>query len=808
MTQALKADYPFAAPSWMANIGTNATLQPFHADLIRVSPFTNVGTFSPSSTANTGPTHATASNALHYLSDGIRNSSPIQAEFVRRRDGAGGANAMMSWMYVDARPYAYNDLTAQWTFCVSKLEAPSATSLSAGGGSNGQFVSGGAVITAGSTISGASVSYSPAGPMGVGYRIDDPDVPNSAITGWDGWLVGVRVRGSHIALSSIGSFTIDTAVMQWADGYWFHIVPSGLSSNADLTIKLFRTTSAAQNGTGTTQRLVAEQVIPNGVSFMNLGAPVTVKVAVNTVGGDPTFDLSLFPFDGVETQMFAASQPGTLSTPAGSATIASDGTITDSAAGKITSQGTIAFGGYSDRTRTVGQNTVNVREGLVAVESYQTSSASATRWRDEFSRTSIHTDSFLTGAVLRCTDQFGYEGGLLDSMWTFGSNANIETTFDDVPPALRRTATGATVLSPQAVAYLTHDGTANNLVDGERDYIYLRPSDRDDSHHRVIDFRPGLAAAGTDQFFRFGLMARGSIGAGGGAYFKRGIACWIEASTSAAGALTSFTVNLGYRVRANGGDAAAEPGVYTKIATAAYTTSPALFDGSFHTLEFDAHIFPDASSAGAPVIYRAKLDGVNVTFTAVAGSSVTILASTDTVIDFASQIPSGRTEGFFFGSFQPQSTGWPDWQVRDYEQLTLTTSAGGTLPDQQASIVITGQEANAFGNLHNFLEPDWEFEEMVTAPAWQHAYDSGHRQSRSRWPGTKRSWKFEKRAVSTLESDTIISFWNNHDGGEIPFNWKPIGYAASFVARFREDSLSISEDGPGSSSVSFIVDEV
>jgi hypothetical protein len=799
MTQQLPADYAFSTPSWMNNVGTNATIPPYHTDYVRVNPFSNTGTLTPSSGANAGPTHASATDALHYLSDGLRIYGDIKCQFVRRKDGAGGDNAFMSWLVMHSEPFAYDDLTVEWTFVTSQLEAPGAENLSLPPG-QGALGTGTSLLSSQQTITGGvGMTFSPAGPMGIRYHTGGPtDIQNP--TGWDGWIAGYRLQGDYPDLDSVSNWDIDDAVMAHVDGYWLYIYPSSYAKNADLTLKLFHTHAANQTGTGVTRRLVAQQEIPNGTLFLNLDAPITIKAITDNVAGSPTVQFSIFPFDGVETTMFQSTQPGTITTPAGSASVAADGTITDTHANKLTGQGTIAFGGSCDRIITIGQDSINVREGLASLEAYRTSTPTATRWRDEFDRSAIHNETAGLNNTLRITDQFGFEGGSLESLWAFGLNAATDSS-DDVPPILQRTDNSVTTFTPNAVAYLTHDGTADTLSLGGRDYIFFRPSDRDDSHHRIIDFKPGSAIAAA-QFFRFGLVARGSVA--GGAFFRTAIACWIEVLTSGS-AQTSFTVNLGYRTKM-GGDAD-EYATYEKIATASYTTSPNLFDGAFHTLEFDCYIFPDAASEGAPVIYEVKLDGTNVTFTAESGSTVTILAS-DAVIDFASPYSAGRAEGFFFSSQNPQSAGWPDWQVRDFDQLTLTTAVSETSPDEQASIAVTGETPGATGTLEDILENDWPFAEETISPSWRFDFESMHTQGASRWSTVRRRYRFNKTTATESEIIALRSFWDSHNGNEIPFNWQPDVEEASMVARFSEDSLVIVERGPNIYDVTFGVEEL
>lgn len=824
MTQTLPSDDDLKKPTWPGNVGTTFLTTQYHQHYVRVDPWASTGT-NLGSGANIDPAVASAANGLHYLSNGMVGSTPIACEFVGRRDGSAAPNETMMWLVDNDDPFKQDDLDITWTFALDTSSASTATttqppgSLSAGRGSSGG--SGGAGGVA-STSTGQITTRRIGTFVHAPQRIREEPTSEITPTGWFGSLVGVRVQGAHVTNGS-ASMLYDDSVHENVDGYWLWVRTTGLDRldpDADLDVRLYSTLAANQTATGVTRRLIARQRILAGVSHMNLEAPFTIRMTIDNVAGDPEIAVFVGPWDGGgERQMLAAALAGTVETPH-TATIDSAGTVTDAdATYQLTGQGTIAFGGYPDRVSGFGSqgNTVDVREGLVSIHAKRLSTG-ATLWREEFSRVTLSPAIPATGPpVFHVTDRFGNAGNSLESMWWWGENAEVNHFSGEITsPSLVKAGTGATAQDPFAYALIDPEGTgippgvagADNRVD----VVSLRPADDGQSQHRRITFRPGAQNAPyIAQTFYFGICLFGRTQGLG--TLRDGIEARIILSTDATtGAQASVIAQINGR-RAVTSPASINPAVIQRVSQT-LSAPPNLLDGADHTLEFDCHVFENASGSNAPVVYVMKLDGTAVTWVEadiVAGANITIVSGSGELIDLDPTIRSGAVEAVTFWSLQPQTDGagtayWDPWRIHTWEQLALTTGAAGIPPDDQASIVLSN-EGTAVGDLHDVLCEEFTIEEEVYNPSYLHGMESGHTAASPAWPEGRSTFKFSANAIDESQVALLRTFWDNHLGGEIPFTWTQDG-ASQIKASFVHDSLDIVHVGPKTYAAEFEIIEL
>jgi hypothetical protein len=818
MVQFWEAYEALQEPTWASNVGTTFVDTTYHQRWRRVLPFA-VGTTTSGTGATTTPAFVSAAGGLGYLK--MRPPEDmVRLEWTGRRDGAGGQNAMVAWLDNRGDLYSSDDLDLTWTFAVQLV-------ASTGQGGTGGLAAR-VVLPAGHVGGGVggTATSGHTGGVGIGPGASEPVTgplrtakPNGNSngglpTGWRGWLVGCRVQGGYVR-NSVNPPDYDTVVYDLVDGYWLWMRPTGgdpLAEDANLTLVLFATfgTGAA----AATRRALCSTTIPNGCAYLDLTAPVSVRIEIQNNGsGDPELKVYVSPWDGGgEQQMFAANLPGTVVQDATSVTVDSAGTVTDAdATNQLTGQGTIAFGGYPDRVEqfgTGGTNTISVVEGLNFME-HRDLSSSAVLVRDDFQRVGV--SPYLgpsASPTLAIVNRFGHLAPSMECDWPWGNNANVDHFQGVVERRADPNESNATSYDP--TAYWTLDPEpgappAVASVNNRTEMMSFRPAESAISQNRSITFRPGAQNtanpnySGVAQAIGISLFGDTSVG-----YLQSAIVGELLLTTDASGAQTSLIARIGLWTATDFGS---QPTI-TATLSQAIASAPNLLDGSDHELEFTCYHYLDNGEEEGPLLYVLVLDGTSVTWVEAniaAGKEVTILG-VEEVVDHTPPKYSGTVEGFYFYSGLPKTDSggvklWDPWRVHTWAQGTLANT-GTIQPDQMASVVLGGEGVASGQDLHDVLSEAFSITEDTYDESTAHEFDSGHHARVVRWnlPSSssygRRAWELWCDALDESDANLVETFWQDHQGTQTPFTWTQDGYEEVTV-RFVQDSFGLDMIGPG-----------
>lgn len=195
--------------------------------------------------------------------------------------------------------------------------------------------------------------------------------------------------------------------------------------------------------------------------------------------------------------------------------------------------------------------------------------------------------------------------------------------------------------------------------------------------------------------------------------------------------------------------------------------------GVNHTLEFQVYNVSDTPTIKAfigassipwvPAIGSVTVDGSNVVRYTASGAPLT-----------------GDAEGLYLNG---SATGPGTVRADTWTQLAPAETEVN--PDNQAGIALTSEVAAATGTFPTLY--DWNCEEVGTVEADRMTYDSDHTSKVQRSSGERRRWRISANLTAT-EVVELRDFWDDHDGGEIPFTFnEPAG--SSVTAKFLDDTL-------------------
>jgi hypothetical protein len=202
-----------------------------------------------------------------------------------------------------------------------------------------------------------------------------------------------------------------------------------------------------------------------------------------------------------------------------------------------------------------------------------------------------------------------------------------------------------------------------------------------------------------------------------------------------------------------------------------------------YVLRFDAYNLLDTAGDNiGPAVLRVFLDGVQVVLDQ-DNANVQVTAG-GTVVDGTSQrIVEGALEGLYLWCPDGDKTTF----VSAWSESTLT-NASGTAPQAQASIAVDGETANDTGQ--TFVTPyDWGVEEITGRIAYVLPYESGHRRAGHAHTRERRRWRISAVGLTTTQRNTLLSFWDDHEGCERAFSWTPPYESAPIFAHFADDTL-------------------
>lgn len=236
----------------------------------------------------------------------------------------------------------------------------------------------------------------------------------------------------------------------------------------------------------------------------------------------------------------------------------------------------------------------------------------------------------------------------------------------------------------------------------------------------------------------------------------------------------------------------------TVLATADLTAF-GLALGTDFTLLFEAQN-AGASPFGTPVLL-AKVNGTAVTPTGnIPGTQVV----DDYLFDMRSTATKGGFgEGFYF---HPDTAGAAQLCTIDTwleENLTIPPEAGD---QDHESVVMPAETAGKTGTLEVPLS--WPIRELGEHYSVRKTAELGHRYVRLRYPKKRRTWRVGARGVTTAERQSLLTFFDGHDGVVVPFDWTVPISGESVAVHFRTPTLRSALVQPSIESFDFELEEV
>ena len=703
--------------------------------------------------------------------------------------------------------------------------------------------------------SGAGGNFTPGGTM---------DNSNSPAKRWKFWLgnsLFFRCGEGYPKLSA-GSTTSGTQRYgNWAavDCYSFLAYPVTNGSVVDLYLELWQTkftpTGVTWEGT---PRLVIQQVVNDGVQYIDFRQPYHFRVTVDTNGSDVDMTAFLGPYinpmpGSSEVQCFKdgvfVNDTYTLGTDV--TQTSSTGLVKDEHADNITAHANKTIGwSLGTERKTMPRDAINlggeeievgVQEGVYSVE-VTDASAGTVLYKDEFQR--VGNDLWYNPGGAPVVGLFGTAGFKGQGMFTYDyycPDMSVAGGGYPIEPLLGWSASESSFAAVD-YALMWYDralSSAQRIVNVMRSFIYERPSTQLYNHHRAITFQIGDAtgttpdSGATSLSFEFGIILRGYATG----RTTSATVCYIAWTIDLSNNLTYWSLRIAERnCNFTHTDPASDPAKERIIASKTYTSGfPTFNNSAFHTLDFRAEVYSGATDPASAAIYHVTYDGVAVNLDDTAPPYQSSAATGFPVTHPNPVYYSGRSEGVWFlaDEFRFKATGAYIWNpsiIKTWAEGALTTDPGTIDPDLQASIVVSG-EGTAVGSLNATSGAlgisgggVWNVETEVDVEFFYRSrrvdFASGHTYTGPATSKPRRRWRVAVHAADLTVYQSLQTFYNAHDGPEIPFSFiVPIpddGTATGSTAEatetvvgwFNEDALLVSEVGPQVYSISFSVVEL
>lgn len=645
--------------------------------------------------------------------------------------------------------------------------------------------------------------------------------------------------------------------------YSFVAYPSGgIVTAPDLVLELWQVKYTNSGATaGNVPRLVCRQTVTSGVDKIDFrqGYHLRVKVKNDSpVTLNPVMECFIGTYRDANDEPLAEVQCfKTDAIPSGNTFVSGTDVVHDQAAGTVTDRHADKLPVYADRTigfaaaqegllevsAKIGEPQAVywfVHTGMYSVESKSIpASGSATvRFRDEFSRViEGATNTGRSGVLTPITSQTSVSGVQVNGMFTFDGYARqYPTTLSTTEPNLdmirRQLLWTASTSSTTPVDYCLldydwDDSAVNRPYLVSRSFIHQRPSTQLYNHHRSIEFKPGAEyglLGVTAIEYELGIHLRGSFNGA----TTSGLCAYIGWKTDGDSAITYATVSVVERnhLYDQQNPASTEANNFQRlIARRVYLTGtsagfPNLYDGNWHTLDFEIKNYASSPSSEGIALYNIKLDTAPLELTDTDAPYQSSTVSPYTVVEANNSHPAGSSEGFWFlGSItEVQSAGraWSPAIVRNWTEQALTSDPSGEDgPDQMASIPLDG-EGTPTGSLNTDTgalsisgSGVWDVETVVTVENFFAShyipFDSGHKYTSPLYSRNRRRWQVVVNSMDETLYQSLLSFYNSHDGSEVPFTFiVPVtndgteilsvaGSRESVIAWFGEDSLDVTE---------------
>jgi len=283
--------------------------------------------------------------------------------------------------------------------------------------------------------------------------------------------------------------------------------------------------------------------------------------------------------------------------------------------------------------------------------------------------------------------------------------------------------------------------------------------------------------------------------------FSSGYAVYFSQGSTA----NLFRIRVAQRRQAPGGKT-----TYTQIADSSeFSSYSASFNVYDEVLDVDIYRFSEAVTPEMTAAIKVKFKGATVVFGLVTGAPVgtAVIDSGQTIVDAsATMIPSGDMEGFVSAWGEAIGAAW-ECEVDDWAEGALTLGDGGAISPEAMASVTLQTEGTPVGDLTTVLDPDFPFEQVKQRPRLAHDFDSGHVATIPAFHTSRRRWRFQKAGATDAEHDALFTFWDEHDGPEIPFSWTPPGAASAATCYFVPQSLRHVKDWVDAWSMSFELEE-
>lgn len=512
-------------------------------------------------------------------------------------------------------------------------------------------------------------------------------------------------------------------------------------------------------------------------NLFSLASEIGLRLKIQDASGNPELQCWLGPFTLTTGQVFAEyplfanvfPQFETIS-PLPGQTIAGvtnssavPGKLIDANAAKITGAGLAGFTMARERRVTVTQS-FTPTDVADAVRRFELTSVGGTvSLSDHFER----ADGLLAQAV---SSNF-VAGRSVQQAWAYDSYASTSfpKDFDWLPAGAK------------GLIALGASGTHSRVL------TYQRRATDPQNQHRQVQIR--LVASGADPSYqKAGIFLRGTPAGGAGnvrAYFALAFRIWLGGDQ-----------RLVYLLRMTSSTGDGVPASGTLIASKAVTATE-IPVGTDFVLDAQCYTHDNALSSDGPVVLKVSIDGVQIALDATAAAEADGISSdaAGTVIDFsASRITGGDLEGLYIES----DGAWRDFRLDDWVQGAL--HAGKTPPQNQVTVAVAGEGA-AVGSLNTVVVPSAVFVEAAQRDVLSHPFESGHRQTFPRQQRKRRQFTVSVDAMTDTAFAALESFFDDHDGLEIPFNFTlpaQLGVPSETVAvSFLEEDLSYQRRAPG-----------
>jgi len=190
-----------------------------------------------------------------------------------------------------------------------------------------------------------------------------------------------------------------------------------------------------------------------------------------------------------------------------------------------------------------------------------------------------------------------------------------------------------------------------------------------------------------------------------------------------------------------------------------------------------------------PVKLIVRVSGIIVPMVSVDPANV-LVDLAGNVVDVADdRILSGPLEGVW---------GVVDGLQSRFDDFTVGALSGPTAADASDSWPFPEEAGGSVGDLEGVLTPDWSLDRRIPAPRDELEFDSGHRQRLPQDGYERRRFALRKRGVTQAEYDALVTFFEDHKGSEIPFEWDPSAFLVEEQAghwRFVAGSVRDGWDG-------------